>query len=98
MPPELAMGRGPVSDSTDGAAFRRRHKRAQYDVALFSSALPRSRRLLPMTGANGHSKAPGSNGREDRPAREQELLSTAYASAARTIPRPRPMFPAPFQS
>jgi len=43
------MGRGPVSDSTDGAAFRRRHKRAKYDVALFSSALPRSRRLLPMT-------------------------------------------------
>src|SRR5215471_11619458 len=49
MPPEMAMGRGPVSDSTDGAAFRRRYKRAKYDVALFSSALPRSRRLLPMT-------------------------------------------------
>jgi len=49
MPPELAMGRGPVSDSTDGAAFRRRYKRAKYDVALFSSALPRSRRLLRMT-------------------------------------------------
>ncbi len=29
------------------------------------------------TGANGHSKAPGSNGRDDRPARDQELLSTS---------------------
>jgi hypothetical protein len=27
------------------------------------------------TGANGHSKAPGSNGRDDRPARDQEPLS-----------------------
>ena len=33
--------------------------------------------LQTATGANGHSKAPGSNGREDRPAREQELLSTS---------------------
>ena len=38
-----------MSDSTDGAAFRRRYKRAKCDVALFSSALPRSRRLLRMT-------------------------------------------------
>jgi hypothetical protein len=29
------------------------------------------------TGANGHSKAPGANGREDRPARDEELLSTS---------------------
>ena len=29
------------------------------------------------TGANGHSKGPGANGREDRPARDQELLSTS---------------------
>jgi hypothetical protein len=29
------------------------------------------------TGANGHSKPPGSNGRDDRPARDQELLSTS---------------------
>jgi hypothetical protein len=29
------------------------------------------------TGANGHSKAPGSNGRDDRPARDQQLLSTS---------------------
>jgi hypothetical protein len=33
--------------------------------------------LQTATGANGHSKAPGSNGREDRPARDQELLSTS---------------------
>jgi hypothetical protein len=33
--------------------------------------------LQPATGANGHSKAPGSNGRDDRPARDQELLSTS---------------------
>jgi hypothetical protein len=32
--------------------------------------------LQTATGANGHSKAPGSNGRDDRPARDQELLST----------------------
>src|SRR5262245_50144584 len=43
------MGRGPMSDATDGAAFRRRYKRAKYDFARFSSALPRSRRLLRMT-------------------------------------------------
>src|SRR5262245_52033767 len=49
MPPELTMGRGPVSDSTDGAAFRRRYKRAKYDFTRFSSALPRSRRSLRMT-------------------------------------------------
>src|SRR4029453_15382643 len=29
------------------------------------------------TGANGHSKAPGSNGRDDPLARDQELLSTS---------------------
>src|SRR5262249_49151426 len=29
------------------------------------------------TGANGHSKGPGANGAEDRPARDQELLSTS---------------------
>jgi hypothetical protein len=29
------------------------------------------------TGANGHSKAAGSNGRDDRPARDQETLSTS---------------------
>jgi hypothetical protein len=29
------------------------------------------------TGANSHSKAPGANGRHDRPARDQELLSTS---------------------
>jgi hypothetical protein len=29
------------------------------------------------TGANGHSKAPGANGGEDRPARDQELLPTS---------------------
>jgi hypothetical protein len=33
--------------------------------------------LQTATGANGHSKAPGSNGRDDRPARDQELLSTS---------------------
>jgi hypothetical protein len=33
--------------------------------------------LQTATGANGHSKAPGANGREDRPARDQELLSTS---------------------
>jgi hypothetical protein len=33
------------------------------------------------TGANGHSKAPGSNGRDDRPARDQELLSTSMLPA-----------------
>jgi hypothetical protein len=33
------------------------------------------------TGANGHSKAPGSNGRDDRPARDQELLSTSMRPA-----------------
>src|SRR5262245_45956778 len=49
MPPELTMGRGPVSDSTDRAAFRRRYKRAKYDFTRFSSALPRSRRSLRMT-------------------------------------------------
>jgi hypothetical protein len=38
-----------MSDPTDGAVFRRRYKRAKYDFARFSSALPRSRRLLPMT-------------------------------------------------
>jgi hypothetical protein len=38
-----------MSDPTDGVAFRRRYKRAKYDLARFSSALPRSRRLLPMT-------------------------------------------------
>src|SRR5262245_42311750 len=43
------MGRGPVSDSTDRAAFRRRYKRAKYDFTRFSSALPRSRRSLRMT-------------------------------------------------
>src|SRR5207237_8366724 len=31
--------------------------------------------LQTATGANGHSKAPGSNGRDDRPARDQETLS-----------------------
>jgi hypothetical protein len=31
--------------------------------------------LQTATGANGHSKAPGSNGRDDRPARDQEPLS-----------------------
>jgi hypothetical protein len=35
-------------------------------------------RVLPTaTGPNGHRKAPGSNGRDDRPARDQELLSTS---------------------
>ena len=35
-------------------------------------------RVLPTaTGANGHSKAPGSNGRDDPLARDQELLSTS---------------------
>src|SRR5262245_39365015 len=43
------MGRGPRSDATDGGAFRRRYKLAKYDFARFSSALPRSRTLLPMT-------------------------------------------------
>jgi len=33
--------------------------------------------LQTATGANRHGKTPGSNGREDRPAREQELLSTS---------------------
>jgi hypothetical protein len=33
--------------------------------------------LQTATGANGHGKAPGSNGRDDRPARDQELLSTS---------------------
>src|SRR5262245_8713857 len=33
--------------------------------------------LQTSTGANGHSKAPGSNGRGDAPARDQELLSTS---------------------
>src|SRR5262245_16318520 len=33
--------------------------------------------LQAATGANGHSTAPGSNGRDDRPARDQELLSTS---------------------
>jgi hypothetical protein len=31
--------------------------------------------LQTATGANGHSEAPGSNGRDDRPARDQEPLS-----------------------
>jgi len=33
--------------------------------------------LQTATGANGHSKAPGSNGRDDRPGRDQEPLSTS---------------------
>jgi hypothetical protein len=33
--------------------------------------------LQTATGANGHSKAPGSNGRGDAPARDQEPLSTS---------------------
>jgi hypothetical protein len=33
--------------------------------------------LQTATAANGHSKAPGANEREDRPARDQELLSTS---------------------
>src|SRR5262245_1930695 len=33
--------------------------------------------LQTATGANGHGKAPGWNGREDRSARDQELLSTS---------------------
>src|SRR5262249_27157022 len=33
--------------------------------------------LQTATRANGHSKAPGSNGRGDAPGRDQELLSTS---------------------
>src|SRR5262245_55473210 len=45
--------------------------------------------LQTATGANGHSKAPGSNGRDDRPARDQELLSTLrpYHALARCFLR-----------
>src|SRR6516164_1348023 len=43
------MGRGPMSEPTDGAAFRRRYRRPKYDFARFSSALPRSRRLRSVT-------------------------------------------------
>src|SRR5262249_41525028 len=43
------MGRGPMSEPTDGAAFRRRYRRPKYDFARFSSALPRRERLGPMT-------------------------------------------------
>src|SRR5437016_9514893 len=37
--------------------------------------------LQTATGANGHSKAPGSNGRDDRPARDQEPLSMCMRPA-----------------
>ena len=37
--------------------------------------------LQTATGANGHSKAPGSNGRDDRPARDQEPLSMSMRPA-----------------
>jgi len=44
---------------------------------------PRQPGALPTAaGASGHSNAPGANGRDDRPARDQELLSTSMRATA----------------
>jgi hypothetical protein len=52
-------------------------------------------------GANGHSKRPGSNGRDHAPVCDQETAMDVHAPAARIIakaPCPSPLFFAPFPS